>query len=140
MKEPHTTGQGPETLHGRETLYAYSKIDKAIEPTCIDEYLSSLKIEQKLLLNKSKAKDILQPFNYWIELIQTEYWILSGRSQDGGTAWKFFVCLASMKYSQTDTKARPSYTPRKLIGRLTQQSAQPEPQNSAGTRDRKSVV
>ena len=44
----------------------------------------------------------------------------------------FFVCLASMKYSQTNTK--PSYTPRKLIGGLTQQSAQPEPQNSAGTR------
>uniref|UniRef100_A0ABI7XAA2 Solute carrier family 24 member 5 n=1 Tax=Felis catus TaxID=9685 RepID=A0ABI7XAA2_FELCA len=35
-----------------------------------------------------------------------------------------------MKYSQTNTK--PSYTPRKLIGGLTQQSAQPEPQNSAG--------
>ena len=43
-----------------------------------------------------------------------------------------FVCLMSMKYSQTNTK--PSYTPRKLIGGLTQQSAQPEPQNSAGTR------
>ena len=53
-----------------------------------------------------------------------------GRSQDGGTAWEFFVCLASMKYSQTNTK--PSYTPRKLIGGLTEQSAQPEPQNSAG--------
>ena len=26
----------------------------------------------------------------------------------------------------------PSYTPRKLIGGLTQHSAQPEPQNSAG--------
>ena len=37
-----------------------------------------------------------------------------------------------MKYSQTNIK--PSYTPRKLIGRLTQQSAQPEPQNSAGMR------
>ena len=37
-----------------------------------------------------------------------------------------------MKYSQTNTK--PSYIPRKLIGGLTQQSAQPEPQNSAGTR------
>ena len=37
-----------------------------------------------------------------------------------------------MKYIQTNTK--PSYTPRKLIGGLTQQSAQPEPQNSAGTR------
>ena len=36
-----------------------------------------------------------------------------------------------MKYSQTNTK--PSYIPRKLIGRLTQQSAQSEPQNSAGT-------
>ena len=36
-----------------------------------------------------------------------------------------------MKYSQTNTK--PSYTPRKLIGGLTQQSAQPEPQNSADT-------
>ena len=53
------------------------------------------------------------------------------RSQDGRTAWKFFVCLVSMKYRQTNTK--PSYTPRKLIGGLTQQSAQPEPQNSAGT-------
>ena len=42
------------------------------------------------------------------------------------------MCLASMKYRQTNTK--PSYTPRKLIERLTQQSAQPEPQNSAGTR------
>ena len=39
-----------------------------------------------------------------------------------------------MKYSQTDTK--PSYTPRKPTGGLTQQSAQPEPQNSAGTRCR----
>ena len=37
-----------------------------------------------------------------------------------------------MKYIQTNTK--PSYTPRKLIAGLTQQSAQPEPQNSAGTR------
>ena len=55
-----------------------------------------------------------------------------GRSQDGRTAWKFFVCLPSMKSSQTNTK--PSYTPRKPVGRLTQQSAQPEPQNSAGTR------
>ena len=36
-----------------------------------------------------------------------------------------------MKYSQTNSK--PSYTPRKLTGELTQQSAQPEPQNSAGT-------
>ena len=53
-----------------------------------------------------------------------------GRNQDGRTAWKFFVCLASMKYSQTNTK--PSYTPRKLTGGLTQQYAQPEPQNSAG--------
>ena len=43
----------------------------------------------------------------------------------------FSVCLASMKYSQANTK--PSYTPRKLIGGVTQQSAQPEPQNSAGT-------
>ena len=39
-----------------------------------------------------------------------------------------------MKYSQTNTK--PFYTPRKLIGGLTQQSAQPEPQNSAGTQHR----
>ena len=54
------------------------------------------------------------------------------RSQDGRTAWKLFVCLTSMKYSQTNTK--PSYTPRKPTGRLTQQSAQPEPQNSAGMR------
>ena len=46
------------------------------------------------------------------------------------------VCLVFMKYSQTNTK--PSYTPRKPTGGLTQQSAQPEPQNSAG--DRKSVV
>ena len=53
------------------------------------------------------------------------------RSQDGGRAWKLFVCLASMKYSETNTK--PSCTPRKLIGGLTQQSAQSEPQNSAGT-------
>ena len=43
----------------------------------------------------------------------------------------FCVCLASMKYSQINTKT--SYTPRKLIGGLTQQSAHPEPQNSAGT-------
>ena len=34
-----------------------------------------------------------------------------GRNQDGRTAWKLFVCLASMKYTQTNTK--PSYTPRK---------------------------
>ena len=40
------------------------------------------------------------------------------------------MCLVSMKYSQTNNK--PSYTPRKLIGGLTQQCAQPEPQNSAG--------
>ena len=57
--------------------------------------------------------------------------LLGRRSQDGGTAWKLFVCLTSVKYSQTNTK--PSYTPRKPIGGLTQQSAQPEPQNSAGT-------
>ena len=44
----------------------------------------------------------------------------------------FFARLPSMKYSQTNTE--PSYTPRKPTGRLTQQSAQPEPQNSAGTR------
>ena len=37
-----------------------------------------------------------------------------------------------MKYSQTNTE--PSYTPRKLTGGLTQQSAQTEAQNSAGTR------
>ena len=48
--------------------------------------------------------------------------------------WKFFVCLASVKYSQANTK--PSCTPGKLIGGLTQQSAQPEPQNSAGTQCR----
>ena len=36
-----------------------------------------------------------------------------------------------MKYSQTNTE--PSYTPRKPTGGSTQQSAQPEPQNSAGT-------
>ena len=41
------------------------------------------------------------------------------------------MCLTSIKYSQTNNK--PSYTPRKLIGGLTQQSAQSEPQNSAGT-------
>ena len=35
--------------------------------------------------------------------------------EDGGRAWKLFVCLASMKRSQTNTK--PSYTPRKLVGR-----------------------
>ena len=52
-----------------------------------------------------------------------------------GTAWKFFVCLLSMKYSQTNTK--PTYTTRKLTGGLTQQYAQPEPQNSAGTQHRK---
>ena len=38
------------------------------------------------------------------------------------------VCLTSLKHSQTNTK--PSCTPRKLIGGLTQQSTQPEPQNS----------
>ena len=42
-----------------------------------------------------------------------------------------FLCLLPMKYSQINTK--PSYTPRKLTGGLTQQSAQPEPQNSVGT-------
>ena len=52
------------------------------------------------------------------------------RSQDGRTAWKFFVCLVSMKYSQTITK--PSCPSRKVIWGLTQQSAQSEPQNSAG--------
>ena len=36
-----------------------------------------------------------------------------------------------MKYSQVNTK--PSCTPRKLILGVTQKSAQPEPQNSAGT-------
>ena len=41
-----------------------------------------------------------------------------------------FWCLSSPKYSQINTK--PSCTPRKLIWGLTQQSAQPEPQNSAG--------
>ena len=51
------------------------------------------------------------------------------RSQDGRI--EVFVSLASMKYSQTNNK--PSCTPRKLIGGLTQHSAQPEPQNSAGT-------
>ena len=49
------------------------------------------------------------------------------RSQDGGRAWKLFVCLTSIKYNQTNTE--PSYIPRKLIGGLTQQSAQPEPPN-----------
>ena len=42
-----------------------------------------------------------------------------------------YLGVTSMKYSQTNTK--PSYTPRKLIRGLTQQSAQPGPQNSAGT-------
>ena len=36
-----------------------------------------------------------------------------------------------MKYRQINTK--PSCTPRKLIGGLKQQSAQPEPQNYAGS-------
>ena len=54
--------------------------------------------------------------------------------QDGRTTWKFFVCVLSLKCSQINTK--PSCTPRKLIWGLTQQSAQPEPQNSAGTRHR----
>ena len=45
-----------------------------------------------------------------------------------------FLCLVSMKYSQINTK--PCCTPRKLILGLTQQSAQPEPQNSAGTQRR----
>ena len=49
---------------------------------------------------------------------------------DGRTAWNS-LCLASMKYSQINTKQ--SCTPRKLILGLTQQSAQPEPQNLAGT-------
>ena len=40
------------------------------------------------------------------------------------------VFVSSMKYSQTNTK--PSCTPKKLIWGLTQQSAQPEPQNLAG--------
>ena len=62
-------------------------------------------------------------------LSKSSFW---RRSQDGRIAWKIFVCLVSMKYSQTNNK--PSYTPRKLIGGLTQQSAQPEPQNSAGKR------
>ena len=44
---------------------------------------------------------------------------------------RFFVRLESMKYSRTNTK--PSYTPRTLIGGFIQQSAQYEPQNSAGT-------
>ena len=41
----------------------------------------------------------------------------------------FFVCLASMKCSQTNTET--TYTPSKLIGGSRQQSAQPEAQNSA---------
>ena len=41
------------------------------------------------------------------------------------------VCLTTMKYSQSNTKT--SCTPRKLIRGLTQQSAQREPQKSAGT-------
>ena len=40
-----------------------------------------------------------------------------------------FLHLESMKYNQINTK--PSRIPRKLIWGLTQQSAQPEPQNSA---------
>ena len=42
-----------------------------------------------------------------------------------------FLHLACMKYSQINTK--PFCTPRKLIWELTQQSAQPELQNSAGS-------
>ena len=60
--------------------------------------------------------------------------VLGGGEPHGGTTWKVFVCLPSMKYSQINTK--PSCTPRKLIGGLTQQSSQPEPQNSAGTQHR----
>ena len=60
---------------------------------------------------------------------------MGGGSQDGGTTWKLFVCLTSMKYSPTNTK--PSCTPRKLTGGLTQQCAQHEPQNSAGTEVRR---
>ena len=43
----------------------------------------------------------------------------------------FFLHLLSLKCSLINTKS--SHTPRKLISGLTQQSAQPEPQNSAGT-------
>uniref|UniRef100_A0ABI7XVS2 BMERB domain containing 1 n=1 Tax=Felis catus TaxID=9685 RepID=A0ABI7XVS2_FELCA len=57
---------------------------------------------------------------------------ISGRSEDGETAWKFLK-YASMKYSRINTK--PSCTPRKLISGLTRQSAQPEPQNSADQLD-----
>ena len=68
-------------------------------------------------------------------LCLVEKWIIpGGRSQDAGIAWKFFVCLMSMRYHQTNSKL--SYTPRKLTGGLTQQSSQPAPQNSAGTRHR----
>ena len=45
-----------------------------------------------------------------------------------------FLHLLSLKCSQINSK--PSCTPQKLSGRLTQHSAQPEPQNSAGTRHR----
>ena len=42
-----------------------------------------------------------------------------------------FLCVSVHEIQETNTK--PPYTPRKLSGGLTQQSAQPELQNSAGT-------
>ena len=41
-----------------------------------------------------------------------------------------FLCVS---HHEIQTNIEPSYTPRKLIGGLTKQSAQPEPQNSVVT-------
>ena len=69
---------------------------------------------------------------YYSFATRTQWCSICLKKYFGGTAWKLFVCLTSVKYSQTNTK--PSYTARKPIGGLTQQSAQPKPQNSVGTR------
>ena len=61
------------------------------------------------------------------KIIIQEFSIL-GRAAKMAEQHGSFLCLVPMKYSNI----KPSCTPRKLIWWLTQQSAQPEPQNSAG--------
>ena len=63
--------------------------------------------------------------------LNTKKFLNSGEEPRRRNSMEVFCVSHIHEIQPANTK--PSYTPRKLIGGLTQQSEQPEPQNSAGT-------